>query len=107
MPLVEIADEFQSIDDSGAWSTKAEELAWLAKNKPAYDSLSFEIRRLEIFDNGTAVVAGTGTLRGKDNDGPYVGRYQSSNIFIKRDGVWRAVASHVSGYKRQQATGRS
>ena len=79
------------------------EIDWISKNKPSYDSLTFQIRRLEIFDNGTAVVAGTGTIRGKDKDGPYVGAYQSSNIFIKRDGVWRAVASHVSGYKQSKA----
>jgi hypothetical protein len=96
-----LADEFQSVDDSGAWSTKAEELAWVAANRPGYDSLTFAIRRLDIFENGTAVVAGTGTIRGKDEDGSYVVEYQSSNIFIKRGGTWRAVASHVSGSTRK------
>jgi hypothetical protein len=95
-----LAPEFQMVDDSGNWSTKAAELEWVAKNKPAYDSLSFEIRRLDIFGNGTAIAAGTGTIRGKDENGPYVGQYQSTNVLIKRDGAWRAVASHVSGYKK-------
>lgn len=94
-----LADEFQSVDGEGAWSTKAEELDWVAKNKPGYDSLTFKIRRLEII-NDTAIVAGTGTIRGKDEDGPYVGEYESTNIFMKRDGIWRAIASHVSGYKK-------
>ena len=92
-----LADEFQSIDGDGNWSTKAEEIDWVSKNKPPYDSLEFRIRRLDVFDNGTAVVAGTGVIRGKDDSGPYVVEYQSSNIFVKRDGTWRAVASHVSG----------
>jgi hypothetical protein len=95
-----LADEFQSVDDEGSWSTKAEEIAWLARNRPAYDSLTFKIRRLEIFDGDTAIVAGTGTIRGRDQSGEYVGEYQSSNIFIKREGTWRAVASHVSGYRK-------
>jgi len=95
-----LADEFQSVDDAGSWSTKAEEIAWLAKNRPAYDSLTFKVRRLEIFNGDTAIVAGTGTIRGKDQSGEYVGEYQSSNFFMKRDGIWRAVASHVSGYRR-------
>ena len=95
-----LADEFQSVDGDGQWSNKAEELAWVAKHRPTYDSLTFEIRRLDIFDNGMAVVAGTGTIRGRDSAGPYVVEYQSSNIFIKRDGTWQAVASHVSGSRR-------
>lgn len=96
-----LADEFQMVDGDGNWSTKREELEWVAKNKPAYDSLTFAIRRLEVFDNGTAVVAGTGTIRGTADGKSFVGDYQSSNIFIKRDGVWRAVASHVSGYQQR------
>jgi hypothetical protein len=66
-----LAPEFLMVDDSGAWSTKAAELAWVAKNKPGYDSLTF-----------------------------YLGQYQSTNVLIKRNGQWRAVASHVSGYKK-------
>ena len=95
-----LAPEFQMVDGDGNWSTKAAELDWVAKNKPGYDSLTFELKRLEIFENGTAIAAGTGTIRGKDKDGPYVGQYQSTNVLIKRDGQWRAVASHVSGYKK-------
>lgn len=96
-----LADEFKMIDGSGAWSTKADELEWVADNKPAYDSLVFEIRRLEIFNGDAAVVAGTGTIRGSDEDGPYVAEYQSTNVLVKRDGEWRAVASHVSGYRQK------
>jgi ketosteroid isomerase-like protein len=95
-----LAPEFQMVDGDGNWSTKAEELAWVAKNKPGYDSLDFEIRRLDIFDNGTAIAAGMGTIRGKDEGGPYVAQYQSTNVLMKRDGEWRAIASHVSGYKK-------
>jgi hypothetical protein len=40
-------------------------------------------------------------IEGKDEQGPYVMEYQSSNILIKRDGLWRAIASHVSGAQRK------
>jgi hypothetical protein len=96
-----LADEFQMIDGLGNWSSKADELQWVANNKPAYDSFRFEIRRLEIFENGTAIIAGTGTIRGSDEKGPYVAEYQSSNVLIKRGAIWKAVASHVSGYRRK------
>lgn len=95
-----LADEFQSIDGEGSWSTKAEEMEYIRKNKPSYESFRFEIKRLEIFENGTAIVAGTGHIRGRDAERPYKVEYQSSNIFIKRGGLWKAVASHVSGARR-------
>ncbi len=94
------AEEFQRIDGAGNWFTKADELERVAQNKPTYDSLVFNIRRLEIFENGTAIVAGTGTVHGKEAGVSYVAQYQSTNVLLKRKGVWKAVTSHVSGYKR-------
>jgi ketosteroid isomerase-like protein len=95
-----LAPEFQMVDGDGNWTTRADELDWVSKNKPGYDSLTFELKRLEVFENGTAIAAGTGTIRGTDKDGPYVAQYQSTNVLIKRDGAWRAIASHVSGYRK-------
>jgi Domain of unknown function (DUF4440) len=94
-----LADEFQMIDGAGEWSNKRLELDYIMKNKPVYDSFRFEITRLDIFENGTAVVAGTGHVKGSDEKGPYYMQYQSSNILIKRQRDWKAVSSHVSGIK--------
>lgn len=94
-----LADEFQLIDADGNWSDKKFELDYIKKNKPSYDSFRFEIKRLDIFENGTAVVAGTGHIEGTDENGPYKMVYQSSNVLIKRQGEWKAIASHVSGIK--------
>lgn len=96
-----LADEFQMIRNDGQWSNKLDELRWVAGNKPDYDSFYFEIRRLDILENGTAIVAGSGTIHASDDDGPYVAEYQSTNVLIKRNDTWRAVASHVSGYRRR------
>ena len=96
-----LADEFESIDAAGARSTKAEELDYVRKNKPSYDSFRFEIRRLQIFENRTAIVSGTGHIESKAKEGKKGSRteYQSSNVFIERDGRWQAIASHISGVK--------
>ena len=97
-----LADEFQMVDADGNWSTKAEELEWISSNPPSYDSLVFEIIRLDIFENGSAIVAGKGIVSGTDEQGPYNLEYQSTNVLIKREGAWKAVASHVSGIKRNE-----
>ncbi len=98
-----LADEFQMIDAAGAWSTKREELDYVAKHRPTYQSFRFEIRRLEVFPNGTAVVAGRGVVIGQSTEPDGSFDYQSSNILIWRDGRWQAIASHVSGVKTRPA----
>lgn len=97
-----LADEFQMVDAEGNWSSKADELEWIRSNPPSYDSLVFHIKRLDIFENGTAIVAGKGVITGSDEEGPYTVEYQSTNVLIKRDGTWKAVASHVSGVEKKE-----
>jgi ketosteroid isomerase-like protein len=95
-----LADEFQLIEASGEVSTKRAEMEYIKKHKPSYTSFVYTIQRLDVFENGTAIVSGMGTIQGRDKDGAYETTYASSNVLIKRKGQWQAVASHVSGVKR-------
>ena len=99
-----LADEFQMIDASGAWFTKADELAWVAEHATNHDRFRYTIRRLDVFANGTAVVSGEGLVHGQNDEGAWRMTYQSSNVLILRDGRWQAIASHVSGIDREPAT---
>lgn len=95
-----LAAEFQMIDDQGNWYSKKDELDYIKGNKPTYESFRFEIKRLDIFENATAVVSGMGHIRNQDEKGPYLSTYHSSNVLIKRNGIWKAISSHVSGIKK-------
>lgn len=90
-----LGEDFQMIDHRGKWYTKADELEWIKKNAVKNDSFRYEIKRMDLFDNGMAIVCGTGHIF---NDSVET-TYQSSNILIKRNDIWKAVASHVSGIK--------
>jgi hypothetical protein len=90
-----LGDDFQMIDNSGAWTNKQDEMNWIKENGTSYDTFRYEIKRLDINENGTAIICGTGHIL---NDSVET-IYHSSNILIKRSGVWKAVASHVSGVK--------
>ncbi len=85
--------DFQMIDNSGKWYTKKDELAWIKENATQNDSFWYEIKRMDLLPNGTALICGTGHMI---NDTVET-TYQSSNVLIKRSGLWKAVASHVSG----------
>lgn len=94
-----LAPEFERIGFDGERSSKQEELERVRTTRPSYDSFTFDITRLEVFPNGTAIISGIGTVKGRDAEGAYAMTYSSSNVLIKRDGQWRAISSHVSGRK--------
>ncbi len=93
-----LGDDFQMIDAAGNWSDKAGELQWIKENNYAPDSFYYDIKRLETLENGTALICGTGHIF---NDSTHT-IYESSNILIKREGIWKAVASHVSGIRKSE-----
>ena len=89
-------EQFEMISNSGEWSTKKEEMDWVTSNSAKPDSFFYEIKRLDLFENGTAVIAGTGHVF---NDSTKM-RYQSSNVLIKENKSWKAILSHVSGIEQ-------
>ena len=88
-------DNFQMVDAAGNWSDKAGELAWIKQHAMQHDSFFYEIKRLDVLENGTAIVAGTGHII---NDGRET-LYESTNVLVWRKEQWRAVSSHVSGIR--------
>ncbi|MDC8003724.1 nuclear transport factor 2 family protein [Aureisphaera galaxeae] len=90
-----LGNDFQMVRNDGEWSNKEKELEWIKNNAMNHDFFRYEIKRLEVFENGTAIIAGTGHMvNGGDKTD-----YESSNVLIYRDGIWKAVLSHVSGVR--------
>lgn len=95
-------EKFQLIDDEGSKFSKVDEMEYISNYGPSYNSFEFEVKRLDIFENGTAMVSGEGTMKGIDMNGQaYITKYQSSNTLIKENGKWQAINSHVSGVKEE------
>ena len=91
-----LGDDFQMVNNDGEWSNKKLQMERIKATAMDHDSFRYEIKRLEVYSNGTAIVGGTGHIQ---NDSiKHI--YQSSNVLIKREGVWKAILSHVSGYKQ-------
>jgi hypothetical protein len=84
-------DSFEMIDGEGIRSTKEKELEYISNNQWDPGSFEYQIERLQIYQGAFAVIDGTGVAENYT--------YKSSNFLIKEDGVWRAIASHVSGYQ--------
>jgi hypothetical protein len=82
---------FEMIDAKGVRSSKLAELEYVATHQWKAKNFRYEIQRLDIYDSKFAVVDGEGVTDSY--------RYMSSNYFIKENGRWQAIASHVSGFK--------
>jgi hypothetical protein len=88
-------DSFQLIDVDGTRSSKQDQLEYVRSNKWNPGNFKYVIDRLDIYDGAFAIVSGTGIADSYT--------YTSSNVLIKEDGKWRAIASHVSGYESKKS----
>jgi Domain of unknown function (DUF4440) len=87
---------FQMIDGSGTVETKQDELKWLKSNKLPPRQFEYRIERIDVYGGATAVIAGLGILTREREGKMQTTRYRSTNILIKENNQWRAIASHVS-----------
>lgn len=94
-------EEFELVDDNGDTYSKADEIEYISNYGPSYTEFEFQVERITLFDNGTAMVFGKGTMKGENNDGSYITTFKSSDTLIKEDGQWKAINSHVSGVKEE------
>ena len=86
-------ETFEMIDAEGGRSTRQKELEYVKNNKWDPGTFEYLIERLHVYDGRFAVVDGMGVAESYT--------YKSSNFFIKQAGDWKAIASHVSGYKEK------
>ena len=95
-----LADSFKMLEPGGTVRTKAQEMAWLRETPPDEEPSDFLFTIEEILFPGKdlAIVYGHGDSTRRTADGrPCHHNYWSSNTFVREDGVWKPVFSHVSG----------
>lgn len=95
-----LADGFKVLEPDGTVRTKVEEIAWLRETPPDQEQSDFlfTIEEIVFAADNVAIVYGHGdSTRENENGQPCHHNYWSSNTFIRQDGVWKPVFSHISG----------
>ncbi len=88
-------DEYILTDPLGNVRGKAESLAALATNEVRFDSTRSD--NVKVYINGdTAVVTGRSTFRGRYRGWSMAGKYQYTDVLVKRSGTWQAMSSHIT-----------
>lgn len=89
------APEYMFSAPDGSLSTKAEANAEIKTGAMVIESFKIDDLKVRIIGD-TAVAYGLetekSTYKGKDSSG----QYRFTDVFVKRNGVWQAVATHVS-----------
>ncbi len=89
------ADEYVYTDPNGQMSNKKDSLEATKAGAAKLDS--FKIRDVKVHVYGdTAVLTGQTQLKGKGDDADMSGDFRWTDVFIKRDGRWQAVASQAT-----------
>lgn len=91
-------ESFEMIDAEGNRSTKHQELEYVRNNQWDPGNFEYRIERLQIYEGSFAAIDGTGVADSYT--------YKSSNFLIKENGVWQAIASHVSGFQPTAHAGK-
>jgi ketosteroid isomerase-like protein len=88
-----LADTLVYTDYDGSFMNKSEYMKWVAAPEQKADHLYDEGSSVQVYGDA-AVVTGIYRESGTNKGKRYVIRSRYTDTWIKRDGVWRCVASH-------------
>jgi ketosteroid isomerase-like protein len=90
-----MADEYILTDPLGHVRNKKETLTAIETSEVDFESTQSDDVTVMIYDD-TAVVTGRSTFRGRYKGWSMSGRYQYTDVLVKRNGSWKAVSSHIT-----------
>jgi ketosteroid isomerase-like protein len=87
-----LADSWVALDWDGKRTDKAKALAEMKTPDNSLDTIEMGPMTVRIFGN-TAVVTGSDTEKSMEHGKDTSGKYVWTDVFVKQNGKWRAVAS--------------
>ena len=95
-----VARDWMLTDPEGALITKGQADADLNSGALKFESFKLDAMTVRVYGD-TAVVHGLETekssYKGKDTSG----QYRFTDVFVKRNGRWQAIATHVTRFVKQ------
>jgi ketosteroid isomerase-like protein len=90
-----LAPEFVSTDPNGRMTTRAEVFARRKAGQVKFTSFMQDDYKVQVIGD-TAIVTGRSTAQGMRDGKDASGKEHFTDVFVRRNGRWQAVASHSS-----------
>lgn len=99
-----VADDFTITFDGGHMSTKAQTIADLKRPRPVDPTLKFSTEDVKVRVYGdTAILSGRVIEKRQRNNREVVSQSRYTDTYVRRNGRWQVVASHLSRLPPQRA----
>jgi uncharacterized protein (TIGR02246 family) len=95
-----LADDFVFTDPEGRLLTKAEWIADMTSGELAFESIHIDDLQVRMYGDA-AVANGRTTVKARSKEGGFNGQYCYTDMYVKRDGRWQAVAEQATLLSRQ------
>lgn len=90
-----LAPEFVSTDSDGRLMTRADGLARRKAGAVKFTAFTQDDYKVHVAGD-TAIVTGRSTIKGIRDGKDWTGQERWTDVFVRRNGRWQAVASHSS-----------
>ena|SRR2546422_5197265 len=90
-----LAPEFVNTDSDGLLRTRAEVMTARKSGAVKFTAFSQGDYKVHVFGD-TAIVTGRMAIKGTREGKDYAGQERFTDVFLRRDGRWRAVSTHAS-----------
>ncbi len=94
--IASIEDEAYTLTNSHAeLSTREDDLVEVKTHAVEYSSFYKHDQKVRLYGD-TAIVSGITSLEGVSGDKPFTLEVRFTDIFVRRNGAWKAVAGHIT-----------
>ena len=90
------AEDFAMTGPDGKLLSKEEDIKDTTGGETIFDDITIDDLKVRFYGK-TAVVNGKGTVKGHSKEKNVSGQYSWTDVFVKMNGDWKAVAGHVTG----------
>jgi len=94
------ADDLVVTNPDGSIGNKAQEISGLKSGTFSFESITNEEVRVRVFGN-LAVVSGRSMMKGRYKEQDISGGYRYTDVYVKRQGSWQAVALQITRITQQ------
>ena len=94
-----LAEDFVRTSPDGRVHNKAEAILEFDRDRDKYSASTFDDAKVRVYGD-VAIVQAAGIDRGTsaETGKPFSRRYRYTDVWVRRNGVWKCVATHASEY---------